>query len=395
MRVLVVDSPETSLPPGATELLGDIGWQVVTAPDWAVAAQRARSGDVDAVILGEPGRESGEAPRRQFQELLHVVEARRIAAIMISEHGPPVGDQNSLVNVVDSHISLAELRGQLTVIERYHRLLKRLEGELQNMERLSERLHHHFQEVDQELRLAARLQRDFLPDLSRPFGNLRAAAIYRPASWVSGDMFDVFRIDEDRTGIYIVDAVGHGMAASLLTMFIKRAVVPTHGHGDELTVLDPAQVMSALNDALADQALPNCQFVTACYGLFHRSTREFHFARGGHPYPLLISPVSGLSELQAPGGLLGLTRGEQFVSYGAVLDPGDKLLLYTDGIELCFQDSSAESPDGRAFHRVFASLAALPIDAMMDQVELQLNSQSNFTGPRDDLTVLGLEVLPS
>jgi sigma-B regulation protein RsbU (phosphoserine phosphatase) len=263
------------------------------------------------------------------------------------------------------------------------------------MERLRERLHHHFSQVYQELRLAVGLQRDFLPELSRPFGNLQFAAMYRPASWVSGDMFDVFRVDEEHTGVYVVDAVGHGMAASLLTMFVKRAVVPTHRIGDQCTVLSPSQVMSSLNEALADQSLPNCQFVTACYGLFHHLTRTFEYSRGGHPYPLRIGRDGRVTELQAGGVLLGLSKGEEFGVSRTVLDPGDKVLFYTDGVELCFQDPAGSALDARAFHGAFAALATLPIDRMMDELELRLNSQSSFSGPRDDLTIVGLEVLPT
>ena len=102
-------------------------------------------------------------------------------------------------------------------------------------------------------------------------------------------MFDVVRIDKDHTGIYIADAVGHGLAASLLTMFIKRAIVPKreadHGH----TVLDPAEVLTVLNDVLAEQSLPNCQFVTACYAVLDHRTLTLRYARGGHPAPLHLA----------------------------------------------------------------------------------------------------------
>ena len=134
-----------------------------------------------------------------------------------------------------------------------------------------------------------RLQRDFLPRITGPIENVGIATIYRPASSVSGDIFDIFRIDEDHTGFYIADAVGHGMAASLLTMFIKRAIVPKRVDGNDYVILTPSETLTNLNDALADQSLPNYQFVTACYGLINHRTLTLQYARGGHPYPLLIT----------------------------------------------------------------------------------------------------------
>jgi sigma-B regulation protein RsbU (phosphoserine phosphatase) len=386
MHVLVIEGPGNVLPAGTTKLLGDIGWQVTTAPSYEAAAERARRGGIEAVILSAP---RGESP--QFQEFVHLLESKRTAAILVGDRCGAAAQKGAFVSVVDPQIPLAELRGQLTMIERYHGQLRRLEGELHNMERLSQRLHDHFREVDEELRLAARLQRDFLPDLSRPFGNLRASAIYRPASWVSGDMFDVFRIDDEHTGLYIVDAVGHGMAASLLTMFIKRAIVPAHRSGDQSVVAEPSQVMSALNDALAEQSLPNCQFVTACYGLFHHPTRRFRCARGGHPYPLLVSPEGMVRELQACGGLLGVAKGQEFASFETMLSPGDKIVVHTDGVEAHF---AGASPGSGAFHAVLAKHAAQPIDELIAQVETRLNSGGAFGDLRDDLTILGLEVLP-
>ena len=261
------------------------------------------------------------------------------------------------------------------------------------MERLSKHLNQHFCEVDEELRLAGRLQRDFLPDIHKPIGNVRIATVYRPASWVSGDMFDVFRIDEEHTGIYLADAVGHGMAASLLTMFIKRSIVPKRVDADRYAVVSPSEVMAALNDALADQSLPNCQFVTACYALLNHKTLTLQYARGGHPYPILITAGGVVREMKASGGLLGLFKGEEFSVFETRLQPGDKVLFYTDGVELAFQNQGEASLDTTSYQRAFESLAGLPVETMMQRIETRLDAESGSLNPRDDVTIVGLEVL--
>jgi sigma-B regulation protein RsbU (phosphoserine phosphatase) len=341
-----------------------------------------------------PSHEHGDGQARAFENLIRLIDVRQITTVMVTnEPPPPQSATPSSIDAVPADVSLAELRGRFTMIERYHQHVKRMEEELRNMERLGKRLNEHFREVDQEMQLAARLQRDFLPQVSEPIGNAQFATVYRPASWVSGDIFDIFRIDEEQTGFYVADAVGHGMAASLLTMFIKRSIVPKEVNGDRYTVASPSDILTALNDSLADQALPNCQFVTACYGLFNHRTRTLEYARGGHPYPILITAEGIVSELKTAGGLLGLFKGNEFPSLKTQLNPGDKVLWFTDGVELAFQPASDERLDTTAYHKAFESMAALPIQDMARQLDILLDNETGSLKPHDDVTIVGLEIL--
>jgi sigma-B regulation protein RsbU (phosphoserine phosphatase) len=395
MKVLIVDATDQALPDGTAELVRSIGWVPITVPSYHDAVEAAGTGSFDAVIVTAPERPAAAGdPGTDFHALLRVVDARRIAGIMIGAP-PACGPRGpeSLIDTVGPGITLPELRGRLAMIERYHAVMEQLEHELSNMQRLGKRLDRHFREVDQEMRLAGRLQRDFLPDLHAPIENAQFAAVYRPASWVSGDMFDVFRVDEDHTGFYLADAVGHGMAAGLLTMFIKRAIVPKRVDDEGYAVLNAGNVITGLNDALAEQSLPNCQFVTACYGLLNHRTCTLQYARGGHPYPVLITSDGLVSDLKTPGGLLGIFKGEEFPDFEIRLRVGDKVLLYTDGIEHVFQRSESSSPDGRTYHHTLRRLASLPIQEMMAQIEMQLDREVGSLDPQDDVTIVGLEII--
>ncbi len=395
MQVLVVEPPESALPEGTRDLLCKSGWDVITATDYASALETARTGPIAAVVLASPRPSNGESDERPgFEELLRVIDLQQIATIVLDDPERPYQpNTRSLIEVLTRNISPAELRGRLSMIQRHHAHVRRMELELRRMEKLGKRLNDHFREVDEEMRLAARLQRDFLPRVVQPVGNVQVAALYRPASWVSGDIYDVIHIDEHHTGFYVADAVGHGLAASLLTMFIKRAVVSKQVDGEGYRVLSPSDTLERLNMALADQALPNHQFVTACYCVLNHETLTLRYARGGHPYPILITPDGTLTELKTAGGLLGLFPGEEFPTFETQLRPGDKLLLYTDGMELAFQGERGESFDTTAYHRVFESLARMPIEPMLRQLERRLDAESASPNPHDDLTVVGLEVL--
>lgn len=385
MQVLLVEPPGASLPEGTASLIGDIGWHSKSAADFRSAIRAAGRADIEAVIFAEPPADADGDLRHDYDEFLELVNTRRLAAVMVGGRaGAAV--ENPRMDVVDRRIPLAELRGRLAMIERYHGLLRRVEDELRTMEGLSKKLGHHFREVDEEFRLAARLQRDFLPKLGEPFGLLRFSAIFRPASWVSGDIYDVFRIDDEHTGMYLVDAVGHGMAASLLTMFIKRAIVPTDGTG---TVLPPSRVLAVLNDALAEQALPQCQFVTACYAVFHQPSGILSYARGGHPYPFHFPRDGSIRELDAPGGLLGIAKGETFDDGQVRLGRGDKVVFYSDGVELALH---AEKSGVTAIRAAFAEAATQPFPKMFEQLQERLDVGLRNVDPADDVTVLGFVV---
>lgn len=396
MQVLVVNPPEQALPEGTADLIRSIGWHMTSAGSYGDAINAAGSGSIDAVIMTAPDPALAEgADDREFNTLLRVLDARRMAGVVIThDPGPNAPGGQSLIDTVDRQVSLAELRGRLTMIERYHGLVKRLERELNNMQRLGKRLNDHFREVDQEMLLAARLQRDFLPDVTNPIEGVQFATIYRPASWVSGDMFDVFRVDGDRIGFYIADVVGHGMAASLLTMFIKRAIMPKPADGSDVTVLTPSDTMKTLNDMLVDQSLADCQFVTGCCGLLNHHTLTLQYARGGHPYPILITAEGAVSDLKSPGGLLGVFKDEKFPTFETQLHPGDKLLLYTDGIELALPRGNPNSLEIMPLHPVLQPIASRPIQVIMTHIESLLDNETGWVDLRDDVTIVGLEILP-
>lgn len=397
MQILLVNPQQGSLPQGATELVNQIGWDVSTARDYQTALETARAETIDVIVMPQPRREGiCEAVEDQFKSLIRLIDAERIVTFLFTnDSGEPLPESRAVLDLFPQDVSLDELRGRFAMIERYHSRFTRMEQEIHNLERLGKRLNQHFREMDQEMRLAARLQRDFLPHITEPIRNVRFATLYRPASWVSGDIFDVFRIDENHTGFYIADAVGHGVAASLLTMFIKRSIITKRNDGDKYDILRPSETMTILNESLADQSLPNCQFVTACYGLINHETLTLSFARGGHPHPILVTSDGTFSELKASGGLLGLFKGEEFTEHQVQLHTGDKLLLYTDGVELAFQEGEESRVNASAYLEVFRDLADHHVEDMLRAIECKLNDERGSLNPRDDITLVALEILGS
>src|SRR2546421_412349 len=138
-------------------------------------------------------------------------------------------------------------------LEEVQKEMDALRAELHILRRRDETLTFYMPRLDEELRLAARLQQDFLPKLLPQLGAVYFHTLFRPAGYVSGDLYDLMRLDEHHVGFFVVDAVGHGMPAALLTMFIKRALVTKEIIPGGYRLLEPVETMSRINDALIEQ----------------------------------------------------------------------------------------------------------------------------------------------
>ncbi len=244
-------------------------------------------------------------------------------------------------------------------------------------------------DIGEEMRLASRLQRDFLPRSLPEVGSVRFAVYYRPASWVSGDIYDVSRLDETHLGFYVVDAVGHGMPAALLTMFVKKALQTKRIVGSEYQIVQPHNSMSELNADICQQDLSSCQFCTAVYGVLDTDSLELTYARGGHPEPILIHQDGKIETLQASGGLLGVFPEEQYESRTAQLVSGDRLILYTDGAEKAlWGEGKFDSPEAQAD---FKQWVDMPRGQIVEQLTRRVET-APAKWREDDITVLIVDI---
>ncbi len=244
--------------------------------------------------------------------------------------------------------------------------------------------------VREQLRLAGLVQRDFLPSRLPNSNEIQWAAAFLPAEWVSGDIYDVARIDEQHIGFYVADAVGHSMPAALLTIFIKQALVMRQTIENSYRIFGPAEVMKNLNTRMTDQKLSGCQFVTCCYCLLNTKTRQMTFARAGHPYPILLRAGQSPQQLQTRGSLLGVFENAEFAQESVQLQAGDKLLLYSDGAEPligCLRDAT-----GFQYTDEFLALQDAPITEIIDQLTEMAGRREMDPAELDDQTIIGLQI---
>ncbi|RKY08795.1 MAG: hypothetical protein DRP56_03565 [Planctomycetota bacterium] len=246
------------------------------------------------------------------------------------------------------------------------------------------------EDTAKQLEMAGHVQRNFLPARLPHAGNIRWATMFRPAEWVSGDIYDIARLDEDHIGFYLADAVGHSMPAALLTMFLKQAAVMRQTINDEYTIFKPSEVVTTLNLRMSEQELAGCLFATCFYGLLNIKTLQLDYARAGHPYPVLVRD-NQLVQLQSRGGLLGVFPEADFEQKSIQLQPGDKLFVFSDGIEPMIGDSDG---NGRfRFNKSFSELCRLPIEPMIEALSDRAKAYHFKPGEIDDVTAVAMEIL--
>lgn len=331
---------------------------------------------IGAVVFGESVCAATSPDALSF--LLKILQKHQIAAFFLTE-GPAAADDLHLVTVIAAGTE-DELPARLETAASYAR---------QRQAELPERLLN--DDTAEQLEMAGQVQRNFLPAHLPHTEQLRWAAMFRPAQWVSGDIYDITRLDETHIGFYLTDAVGHSMPAALLTIFLKQATVMRETLGNQYRIFEPDEVVRNLNQRMAEQEFAGCLFATCCYGLLNIKTLQLRMARAGHPYPVLIRRNQPIC-LQSRGGLLGVFSEAQFEKQILQLLPGDKLFLYSDGGEPLVGKALDDGSFG--FSEAFLEIAQLPIEEMIGAYDEMAQHHRFAPGELDDVTAIGLEILP-
>jgi sigma-B regulation protein RsbU (phosphoserine phosphatase) len=298
-----------------------------------------------------------------------------------------VRDEPLTVDLAAAETHLNELQTEIESLRQEVNLLRRRD----------EMVHFYLHRLDEELRLASRLQQDFLPKELPVQGSVRFHTLFRPAGYVSGDLFDVFRLDDAHVAFYLADAIGHGVPAALLTMFLRTSLVTMEIVHDHYRILTPGETMARLNAALLRQNFSQTTFATAIYGLIDVTSGLASIARAGHPCPILIpspdaGPQSNIRDLDEGGGsLLGVFPDEEYATVKVQLSPGERLLIHSDGIDSVFGDNMQDYV--RPWREELAQLRSADAAKMLGEFSTRLDRQSGSLAPKDDLTIIAMEMV--
>jgi sigma-B regulation protein RsbU (phosphoserine phosphatase) len=239
-------------------------------------------------------------------------------------------------------------------------------------------------EIRKELEVAKRIQLSILPAGFPNSANFRVAARYVPMTSVAGDFYDFVVADDRQAGLLIADVSGHGVPAALIASMVKVAAT-----SQRTNAADPARLLAGMNDVLCGNTQD--QFVTAAYVHLDSTSGTLRYSAAGHP-PMLLLRRGNVLEIAENGLMLAAFEFATYTNVAHPLEPGDRLLLYTDGlVEAANTQGEAFGQD--ALSEVLRQTGGLPPAAASDQI---ISSVQRWAASQDDdLTVLICDYIPS
>lgn len=242
----------------------------------------------------------------------------------------------------------------------------------------------------QELDIATVIQSSILPKTFPPFPDRKEFDIYAKmlaAKEVGGDLYDFSLIDKYRLAIVIGDVSGKGIAAALLMAVCKTLLKATAYKG-----MPADNILAEVNNILVDDS-PSNMFVTVFYGVLDTRSGAFEYCNGGHNPPYLISKDGVVHQLENVGGLLlGAMKDVEYQSNVIMLQPGESLFFYTDGITEAFNKAEDEY-DVKRLSEFLSDKNILSATELVEKVFDDVKIFSDGAEQSDDITCLALKYL--
>ncbi|WP_311370307.1 SpoIIE family protein phosphatase [Anaerococcus hydrogenalis] len=226
----------------------------------------------------------------------------------------------------------------------------------------------------EDIRFVRKIQTNILPK-NKVYGDIKLEGRYLPSNDVSGDLFDIIKIDKDKYAFYIADVMGHGVKSSIMTMFVKLSIAAIF---ERHPFYSPGQVLKKLREEFVKLDMNSSQYFTVWIGIFDCKKNTLTFSNAGHNCPPLhlINKKSYVEKLVVSGRMISNIIEQNIYQEVTInLNPKDKILFYTDGI--------IESKDiGKNEYSVERLMKILKEDRSLDYI---LDDLEKFSwGEQDD-----------
>lgn len=291
----------------------------------------------------------------------------------------------------DLKTSFSEIEKQKEEIQKYSETLEeRVEQRTAELNNANEELTGINKKFLSELEMARRVQQGIIPDEAGfpRRDEMRIASVYDSMGTVGGDLYDVIRIGKNSYGFLIADVSGHGVPAALITTMAKVSF-NTHSHWGAA----PAQICDKVNRETHQLIADLGYYLTSYYGILDLEEGKFEYTNAGHHPALICRQADGkVEKLDTEGLFIGISENGKYTSGSVMMQPGDKLLLFTDGII----EARNEEMEKFGYERLIPFFADHRDMRPKDLVAALLKEIDKFYGakdPDDDRAALVIEFM--
>ncbi|NRP13409.1 MULTISPECIES: PP2C family protein-serine/threonine phosphatase [unclassified Aliiroseovarius] len=255
-----------------------------------------------------------------------------------------------------------------------------------------------YDSIDRDLIEARNMQQSLVRERFRDFGSSEISLLLQPCGHVGGDLVGMFQADENTVAIYSIDVSGHGIASALLTARLasylsdgspEQNITMSTGLRGKLRLRDPEEVAYLLNTMMLED-MPTEHYFTMILAYLDLNTGVLKLTQCGHPNPVLLR-ADGSVEYVGQGGLpIGLIRGSSYERFEIALEPGDRLMFYSDGFTEA-ENEKDQMLEEEGFERMISRNASLKGQLFLDGLVWELD---NYCGSRefgDDLSMAVIE----
>ncbi|MCI0693552.1 SpoIIE family protein phosphatase [candidate division KSB1 bacterium] len=372
--------------------------QGVHAEQGVITLVGAQAGDPTKTLVRDMVTSSEHQPFRPNQSLLGWMYRNKTTLLL----NDPGGDERFRgVNWDASVVSLlcaplivkSELKGILTVYnkknaegfseedQRFLAIIAAQSAQVIENARLCEE-EQTLLRMQEQVRLAARIQLDLLPQTAPTLAGYDLAGRSIPAQSVGGDYFDFIPADGERLAVCLGDVSGKGLPASLLMANLQATI-----RGQTL-LGDSASACLRRSNTLLFQSTDDEKFATVFYAILDPHWHQLRYCNAGHNDPFLFSATGAAPARLTTGGLvLGILPSFPFQEEAIALNPGDVLLIYSDGITEAVNAGNEDFGESRLITLVQQNLA-LPAGALIEKIIAAVTAFAGNVPQRDDITLV-------
>ncbi len=309
-------------------------------------------------------------------------------------HGLEVGADDFLTKPVNS----SELRARLSASERILNMEHELSAKNQIIGSALDELQGLYDSIDRDLAQARNIQDSLVPDRHVEIGRSQVSMLLKPCGHIGGDLVGVFSPGPDRLGFYNIDVSGHGITSAMMTArlagylsgrFLEQNIALELRLERFYAMRPPDEVAQILNERLMSDTGVE-EYFTMAYGIADLRNGHIRIVQAGHPHPV-IQRAGGQIEFVGTGGApVGLLPDMKFESFDVKLNPGDRILFYSDGFtESTLPGGGMLEEEGLA--DILRGCAAQSGPEMLDDMFWQLTSSLSPGQPDDDVSAVLLE----